>query len=298
MSRLVFLSVCISILCLSGCSERGTYIDFLGTDGGTRDAGDRGVVDSSEPAPEVLIYAHSANTLYRFENERVTAIGMFHRTDGQPMRSIKDIAVDQSATIYGVSDSELFRISEGDATATLVGTLDVGNDQMNSLTFVEAGAIDPNNEVLIALTLDGLVFRIDASTGRGMRVGSLPNSWGASGDLVSVAGAGTYATVINNVDCDPSTRVRDACDHLARIEFNSNGSIRTLRDIGIIGNQEFYWSGVFGLGYWGATLYGFTTDGVLLRIRRDNAEATVEVEHTGADRFFGAGVTTRAYVIP
>ena len=71
-----------------------------------------------------------------------------------------------------------------------------------------------------------------------------------------------------------------------------------LRDLGIIGNDEFYWSGVFGLGYWGATLYGFTDEGVLLSIRRDNAEATIEVERTGADRFFGAGVTTRAYVIP
>ncbi|MCA9601897.1 MAG: hypothetical protein KC417_07735, partial [Myxococcales bacterium] len=54
---------------------------------------------------------------------------------------------------------------------------------------------------------------------------------------------------------------------------------------------------IYGLGYWGAALYGFTADGTLIAIDTDTAKATVVSVTTGADEFWGAGVTTQAPVI-
>ena len=50
---------------------------------------------------------------------------------------------------------------------------------------------------------------------------------------------------------------------------------------------------LFGLGYWGRDLYGFSSEGQLLQIDRETGITTVVTDTTGAMQFYGAGVTTK-----
>jgi hypothetical protein len=51
---------------------------------------------------------------------------------------------------------------------------------------------------------------------------------------------------------------------------------------------------LFGLGYWRNRLYAFSNSGQLVEINIDTGAGTLLTDMTGADQFWGAGVTTLA----
>jgi hypothetical protein len=97
----------------------------------------------------------------------------------------------------------------------------------------------------------------------------------------------TYATI---------RRADDRVDTLAQITFDAGGA-SSIRVIGPIRGGGMDFRQIFGLGYWGRSVYGFSNSGQLIEIDRTTGAGRLATTMTGTDRFWGAGVTTRAPVL-
>ncbi|MEZ4254838.1 MAG: hypothetical protein R3A78_03850 [Polyangiales bacterium] len=253
----------------------------------TKDSG-----DPSPPRPEdVLVYAHSRDTLYSFSPSTlaVVEVGAFTLPGGEQTEKILDLAINHDGEMYVTGATTLYRVDPATAATTIVGTLDLSNSQkveVTGLAFIPEGVFR-TSETLIGADNLGRVFEIDTHDARITALGNYPDDWLSSGDIVSVEDLGTYATV---------KREGSEADTLVRIIFDSQG-IAGMNVIGSIKDGSTGYARIYGLGYWGAALYGFTADGTLIAIDTDTAKATVVSVTTGADEFWGAGVTTQAPVI-
>ncbi|MEZ4337542.1 MAG: hypothetical protein R3B82_13060 [Sandaracinaceae bacterium] len=241
--------------------------------------------DAEPPAEDVVVYAHSADTLYAFspETRRVTTIGRFLDASGAPAPTMLDLAVDAAGTIYTSSAQALHRVDPTTARTTFVAALELDEgEELYALSFVPPGVLDPSAEVMIGASSAGVLYRVEPTSGAVVAIGAYPDGWASSGDIVSVVGVGTFATL---------TREDHDSDVVAALDLDSSGRA-TVRVLGECGHLE-----LFGLGYWGHSLYGFTSAGELLEIDRTTGAATVVSTSTGASEFYGAGVTTRAPVL-
>ena len=252
---------------------------------------DADIPDALPMTEEVLVYAHSPDVLFSFDPEtlRVTEIGAFRDSGGMEIGPMIDLAVNSAGEIYTTSVDTLFRVDPETAIVESVGSgLGLTPDnQLVALTFLTEGTLTAGEETLIGATSGGRYYRVSPETGRPTLLGSFPSGWEASGDLVSVERLGTYATL--------RTEANDG-DTLARIDFNPDGtsSVAVLGRVLLDGEPVLR---IFGLAYWGRTVYGFTNDGWLISIDRDTGVATRVSVDTGAERFWGAGVSTRVPVL-
>ncbi|MCZ7679477.1 MAG: hypothetical protein M5U28_12225 [Sandaracinaceae bacterium] len=114
--------------------------------------------------------------------------------------------------------------------------------------------------MLVGATNDGVYYEVDRDDASATPLGAYPDGWGSSGDIVSVDGLGTFATL---------RRSDFPTDVLARILFASDGS-SVVTVIGPIESDTEGFTQIFGLGYWGRNLYGFTNRGQLIRHRPDH----------------------------
>lgn len=245
--------------------------------------------DASEELPS-RVYAHSGTTLYVVDTATLTPtrIGDFTNLGTQ---SMLDIAVDRDEHMIGVTRDKIFQIDVATAAATYLADFGAVRG-FSSLSFVPANPANPDGpEVLIAANDAGLVYRIDiaGASATAVQVGSYgmqgATTIGSSGDIVSVRGFGTVATV--NVGNGP--------DYLARLD-PANGWRAT-----VIGAGTGY-DNIFGLGFWGGKLYGFVDGGFEAGtgtiIVIDPQTGAVSQPRAGTVRWFGAGVTTIAPLIP
>ncbi|MEI8259516.1 MAG: hypothetical protein WCJ30_27940 [Deltaproteobacteria bacterium] len=131
-------------------------------------------------------------------------------------------------------------------------------------------------ERLLATTREGAIYRIDTATGATTSAGAYGGIYGSSGDIVSVVGAGTFATVVDDNLFFPT-------EYLARID-ETTGAATIIGPTGV--------SETWGVGYWGGTLYGFTHGGQVVTIDLATGHATPVASVTPL--WWGAGVTTRA----
>ncbi|MGD0526928.1 MAG: hypothetical protein ABSE49_17410, partial [Polyangiaceae bacterium] len=158
------------------------------TDGGTTTFSDGGSVAQEAGTPVALIYAHSADTLYRLDanSKQVAVVGPF--TGG--CSSVIDIAIDSNSNAYVTTETNLWKVDLTTAACTNIAT----GSYPNSLSFVPKGTLDPNVEALVGY--DGATYiRIDTTTGAVTNVGALTGGYTSSGDIVSVIGGGTFLTV-------------------------------------------------------------------------------------------------------
>lgn len=289
--RRLLLALVVS-LAFGGCTTRSgvgspdAHFDLadatIGTDAST--APDATRTDAGPDLSNVLIYAHSRDTLFSFSpfTSTVASIGRFTLPGGADAPFMTDLAVNSANEIYTSSETALFRVDADSAVATPVAEFGgLGTDVLYALTFVQPGTLGPN-ETLIGATNEGVYYRIDPTTAAATRLGQYPDGWRSSGDLVNVDGLGTYATV---------RRADTPTDVLARIQFRADGS----SSVTVLGETGYVQ--LFGLGYWGRALYGFSNAGELLEINRDTGAATVATSMTGTMQFWGAGVTTRVPVL-
>lgn len=296
--RLCFLIVL--AVALSGCDTRSEF-DAGPFDAGPRvmeDAGDRDAGESTDAGfrlDDVLIYAHSRDTLYEFSpfSNTVTEIGVFDT--GETDVNMLDLAVDADGTILTVG-FEFIYVVDPETLETTVAMryredFDMDQDPLFALSFIAPDQSPTGDEILIGATNSGELFEVDLLTDRLIPRGRYPDNWGSSGDITSVAGLGTFATL----------RQRDAMgrpiegepDAVAEITIPMSGDA-TVNIIGTTrtsGGETF--TALFGLGYWGRDLYGFTTEGQLLQIDRETGITVLVTDTTGAMQFFGAGVTTQ-----
>jgi hypothetical protein len=216
----------------------------------------------------------------------VTEVGRFTEPDGTNAPDMVDLAVDAEGAVLTASSMALWAVDPATARATEIGTFDVAmGEQFYALTFLAPGELRPT-ETLVGATNMGVYYEIDPRDASVRRLGSYPDGWLSSGDLVSVEGA-TYATI---------RRADDRVDTLAQITFDAGGA-SSIRVIGPIRGGGMDFRQIFGLGYWGRSVYGFSNSGQLIEIDRTTGAGRLATTMTGTDRFWGAGVTTRAPVL-
>jgi predicted small lipoprotein YifL len=284
MSRLL---VILSLVSLAACGRASP---------GAPDGGP-GVDAEVDPGPDAevpdysRVYAHSGQDLYRIDTTdlEVILVGPFGAATGTA--SITDIAIDKDDRMLGVTLGAIFEIDETTGTATHLADF-TGADGFTSLSFVPVDPADPDSaEELIAANDQGAVFRIDPTTGAAEQVGSYGTHEGmtirSSGDIVSVRGFGTLATVtLGDTLTDP--------DYLAWVDPTT----WTATPIGTAGAG---YDRIFGLGFWQGQIYGFIDDGAgagtgsLVTI--DPTTGTSTHVDTRLFRWYGAGVTTDAPIV-
>jgi len=231
--------------------------------------------DATPPPENAAVYAHSSSSLYRVDPDTliVSEVAPFQWPSG--IDTMTDIAIDKDGNMYGISFDSVYAVNKDTAECTFLAGL---TEQFNGLSFVPADTPDPSDEeILIGAANSGTVYQVDPATGETTQIGAYGNGWGSSGDIVSVRGH-TYATVVEDLS---------ATDKLARID-PANGFQAEI--IGDTGFQD-----IWGVGYWGDKVYGFTENSKFVLIDVDTGSAT-EIE-TSTVHWWGAGVTTSAPVI-
>ncbi len=287
-----------ALVAACGSSRRGPGNNTNGDSGMDAEAGpqdarptpDRLVpADTGPNLSNVLVYAHSRDTLYSFspETAKVETIGTFFLNGGGEVENILDIAVDASGALVGLGKTTLFSINKETAEVTKIGQLTTaGSTEITGLVFVPKNMFR-SEEALVGADNAGVVYEIDRNTAQADEIGVYPDGWISSGDLVAVDGLGTYATV---------KKEGAEFDQLVAVTFGSNGVSR-MELLGPVSGGGRDFKQLFGVAYWGANVYGFTYAGELLEIDRETAEAKLISDDTGAESFWGAGVTTQVPVL-
>ncbi len=245
--------------------------------------------DAGTPLEDTVIYAHSPKVLFSFSpfTNTVTEVGRFTLPGGGNAPDMVDLAVNAAGDVYTTSADALFSVDPATAIATRIRVFDVAErEQFYALSFLAPGTLG-STEVLLGATNMGAYYEIDPRTGDVRHLGDYPDGWLSSGDVVSVEGA-TYATIRRADDTEYDT--------LAQITFDTAGR-STIRVIGPIRGGGLNFRQIFGLGYWGRSVYGFSNSGQLIEIDRATGAGRLATTDTGTDRFWGAGVTTRAPVL-
>jgi hypothetical protein len=266
---------------------------------------DPGAPDASStidgtPGPDAMIsdfttvYAHDDDILYRVDTATLDLIevGPFGAALGTA--GITDIAIDKDDRMVGVSLGKIWEIDETTGTASHLADFDLGNvdgNNLTSLSFVPVSDEADSEERLIAATSLGNVYEINVDTGEPTLLGNYGMSGGfqiaSSGDIVSVRGFGTLATV------NASDEFSDP-DYLAWIDT-------TTWEATLIGTSTTGFDKIFGIGFWRGTVYGFVDHGSDAGtgsfITIDTTTGVGTVIETGNVRWWGAGVTTDAPIV-
>lgn len=281
------LRACLLLFLFSACKPGGGDDDDDDVDASLADAAsDSGgadahvMYDAGLVEDDVLVWAHSADTLYSFDprTDLVATIGQFRTAEGDLAAQMTDLAVNGDGELYTCSNDALFSVDPETARTTRIITFDVAVDvRFYGLTFLPEGVLDPAAETLVGATSNGEYYRIDESTGEAELIGRFSDDYGLSGDIVSVEGAGTYATVKRD-DLDT--------DVLVQLDPETGQVDPVGTGIGF--------TNLFGLAYFRQRLYGFSSRGELILIDIDTGEGSIVTDQTGSDQFWGAGVTTIA----
>lgn len=220
------------------------------------------------------VYAHSYQHLYKVDPDSlaVTLIGTFGWPEGPDADLMTDIAVDRKGDIIGVSFGSLYAVDKDTAVCTRLRTLT--GQQFNGLSFIRQ---PDDSEILVGTGLSGTLWSIDPTNQSDpVQIGAYGGQMVSSGDLVSVAGFGTVATVKNGSEID----------YLARIdEATGTGTI--------IGNTGY--ADIWGIGFWRSKIFGFVATNQFVLI--DVTTGAASYISTGPENWAGAGVTTNAPVI-
>jgi hypothetical protein len=251
--------------------------DGNGGDGGADDSPD---ADRPDPPENSAVYAHSSSTLYRVDpvTFAVTEVGPFVWPTGSD--SMTDIAIDKDGLMIGISYGSVYRVDSGNASCTLLSNNLQG--MFNGLSFVPAGQVGfpEGPDVLVgSRNTDGVIHSIDPDTGAVTPVGDMGGDWVSSGDIVSIHGFGTVATV--------TTGSGLGSDVLARLESGTFAATPIGTDTG--------YGDLWGVGFWGGDVFGFSEDGTFVIVNTTTGTAT-PVE-TSAPRWWGAAVTTAAPIV-
>jgi hypothetical protein len=268
---------------LAACANTTNFPDWGAAHDGAPPAGDRSTVDyyvsSSEGgyyAGEPVVYAHTSDSLYKVDPAtlKVTLIAAFKWPMGVSDQ-MTDIALDKKGNMIGISFGTVYGINTTTAACTRLADLKTGNFNGLSYIFSEVPDVAEN---LWAAAQDGTVSSVDSKTGASKGAGSY-NGPGSSGDIVSVKGLGTFATV-KRTPGDTGT------DWLARLN-TLNGQAT------LIGDTTF--TSIWGLGFWKNKFYGFTEFGEFVLI--DPKTGKGSLVEKGGPAWWGAGVTTAAPVL-
>ena len=239
---------------------------------------DTGPLPDVTPVVTDKVYAHSSSVLFEIDPNtlQVTTVGSFGWPSGYSSEQMTDIAIDELGNMIGISFYHVFSVNKETAACTHLAPLQAGLSGFNGLSWVEGVGADPNGKALVGVNQSGDYYTIDPTTGQSTRIGAY-GSFGSSGDLVYVRGAGTFAT---------ATSSSHSTDVLVAVNAGTGQAT-------LIGETGF--SSIWGLAYWGGEIYGFTDFGEFINIDPASGQGTL-VEATSYS-FWGAGVTTTAPIV-
>lgn len=257
----------------SSGSSGGSSGGSTGTSGtsGASSAGTSGTSSSSIcDTQSCVVYASADHDLYQVDPQTLTEShlcafgGALTSTD-----VVTDIAVENQGTVYAITEKALYTVNPQTCAATEVATLSQSGTRWVGLTFTASGQ-------LLAADGSGNVVTINPGSGAITPAGSF-GGLVCSGDLVAINdAAGTiYATA-----SDPSCSTCN--DKLVTL----NPSTHAATVIGDVGHRS-----VFGLGYWGGKLYGFSHGGLTLQINPATGASTV-INTSNPTVAFSGGATT------
>lgn len=230
----------------------------------------------------VRVYAHTSDTLYAVDPRSfaVTRIGDFRWPSDGRSHEMTDLAINATGDAWGITFTALYRVDLTTAQCTYVAPFNGSN--FNGLSFIPGGELEAG-EVLVGADRTGGYHRVDTATGAIRRLGAYGGGLGSSGDIVSVASGGTFATI---VDLDVGFG-EEPVEYLARIDPTNGHAVR----IGRTGVTD-----TWGVGYWRSIVFGFTSGGDVVTFDIATGRATV-VAHSNV-AWWGAAVTTIAPVAP
>jgi len=260
---------CPTVVCDGACCPKGTQCCGNGACPDPSTGQCSSELDQCAGKPEVEVYAHSGMTLYRVEptSMAMTSVGLFSGCGGQ----VIDIALDKGGQMYGTVSSAVLKINKSTALCTPLAS---GSTYPNSLSFVPEGTVYPDKEALVGYD-GGTYVVIDTTTGAKTAKSSLPSGYYSSGDVVSVAGVGTFVSVNGN----------GCSDCLLKVDPKTGTMISKVGSLG--------YASVWGLAYWKGKLYGFTNPGTFFTFDL-TSKASAPVNSSTGYHFNGAGSTTCA----
>jgi hypothetical protein len=299
-----------AVLGLPACANPSDDDDIV--DGADADADADGDADADEasvddgpvdrpwtPPTDSLVYVNTETTLYYIDpavSLDLVEVGDFAGpcTGGS---GFYDIALDGEANMVGIAAEGLYSIDRETAACALLRAFPDGSPHFFSLSYVTgAHPSAPDMELLFAASVEqGEWVNVNPA---GTTVAEMFVSFGfydppdyeyvSSGDIVSIqVGPDSYRTFAT-LKC--STGYTDpGCESDWLVEVTPRTG--AARFIGQTGFQQ-----IFGLGFWGDRVYGFTNAGEHVLIDVDTGAG--ELVRTYTDRrFWGAGTTTRPYVL-
>lgn len=203
--------------------------------------------------PTEPVYLHTGSTLYSWDPDTglLSLIGDFFDADGTELGLITDIAIDSDGHFYGVTYEGLYGIDGHSAEAWLLTEL---STPLFGLTATSDGRVVGGG--------DGL-YIIDTETGA-LETLVAPGVYETSGDLVGLPDGLLYWAVREG-------------DGLVVVDPNTGANTRR-GEIGV--------EGVYGLGFAGESLYGFTEEGQALQIDASTGEILSTTSLPGA--WYGA----------
>lgn len=273
-----------------GTGGQGGFLDTGGQDG----------------QPVGQIFVHDLSTLYRFDpmELELTLVGPFDCALADPSGSadsgMQDIAIDKEGLMFGVA--KMGGQSEGSYQDHVIVSIDrttghcekeivipkniiegAGLVEVRGLSFVPAGTLDPDMEVLVGLELGGSYLRINLPTKTVQLQGNLngdgPAIWGTKGaDIVSIIGDKTYTTA----------KMGETYDRLCIMDPVTGAITQSFAPTNLVT--------IGGMAYWAGTLYAFSGEGEVYSIDPTTGVPT-PLSVIGAPpgiEYHGAGVTTAA----
>lgn len=204
-----------------------------------------------------VFYANSAQQLFVVDlggdSPRTRLVGSF-------AAEITDLARSPDGRLFGVTFRSLALIDQRTGRATIVGSL--GVDNVNGLAW--------GGGELLASSTDGLLYRVDPTTGHATTIGPFGSGITSSGDLCFGPGGALYMTA-------PESSGPGAVDRLVRIDVRTGAGA-------VVGSTGL--SRIYGLAWAAGSLVGLTESGVVARIDPDSGAATVLGQ--GGTPFWGA----------
>ena len=253
-----------------------------------------------KPPTNSRIYVNTKDTLFYIDpgqsNALVTIGDFTGACVGSGTSGLYDIAVSDASLLIGIAAEALYTIDADTAVCTEAFEFPAGAPHFFSLSYVKGvDPTDPMADKLIAASVDEgewvlinypeeLLEDIFISLGY---YEPQAKEWLSSGDIISIQVDWTKFKTYATLKCPNYTDVGCESDWLA--EINPETGEATL--IGQTGYQQ-----IFGLGYWGEYVYGFTNDGDYVVIDTETGDGSL-IQHFDTLSFWGAGNTTIPYIV-
>jgi hypothetical protein len=221
--------------------------------------------DAAIPVREPTIYAHSPNTLFKFNptTNTLTTIAQFSGP-GCTGESVTDLAIAADGSAYVTTFNGFAKVNLTTAVCTSIADR---QNAPNSLGFVPG----TGGQQLVAYIGDQY-YRVNPATADMTPLGQLSDGLQSSGDIATLGDAGTFLSAFSD-DCN---------DCLVRIDPATGSSLQVLGDIGT--------DSVYGLAASSSAVYAFSGNGVVFKTipLADGGLASTLVYDAGTPSFFGA----------